>query len=237
MHLKILGIVPARGGSKGVPGKNIRPLGNKPLIAHTLETAMASLCFDRLVASTDSETIAAVARIYRAEVPWLRPPELATDDANIMDAVLYTLDRLKTGEDYVPDAVMLLQPTSPFRSVGTIQDAVKLFQMVGPESVISVSPARDHPYLCKRIDERGVLQDFLSVESKPVNRQQLPHAYSLNGMIYLTALDTLLGKHSFYSDRPHALVVPEEESVDIDTPADWEMAECVWSLRRDKKVV
>jgi len=230
-------MVPARGGSKGVPGKNIRPLGNKPLIAHTIETARASLCFDRLVASTDSETIAAVAQTYGAEVPWLRPPELATDNANILDAVLYTLDRLKSEENYVPDAVMLLQPTSPFRSVATIQAAVKLFQMAGPESVISVSPARDHPYLCKRIDERGVLQDFVSAENRPVNRQQLPHAYSLNGMIYLTAMETLLGKRSFYSDRPQALVVPEEESVDIDTHRDWEMAECVWSLRRETKAV
>lgn len=224
--MKILGVIPARSGSKGIPGKNVRVLGGKPLIAHTIQAAALSY-IDRIVVSTDSEDIASVARQFGVRVPWLRPHQLATDEASVVDVVLHALERLELDDGFCPDAVMLLQPTSPFRSVNTIRRALDLYQEASYESVIAVSPVRDHPYWCKRINSDGILENFIPRSTPPHRRQELPAVYRLNGAIYLASVKTVRNSRSFYSPHPRALVIPEEEDIDIDTPLDFEIAQAL----------
>lgn len=232
MSLKILGLIPARGGSKGVAGKNLKPLGGKPLLIHTIEAVQAAKCVERILVSTDHQGIAGMARGCGAMVPWLRPSKLAADEAGMVDVVLHALERLAVDESYHPDAVMLLQPTSPFRAPATIRAAAEMFHEAPEESVITVSPARDHPFWCKRIGPGGTLEDFLPRIQIPATRQELPPAYRINGVLYLAPAKVLLNSHSFYSRRPRALVIPEEEALDIDTPLDWVIAECLWEWRK-----
>jgi CMP-N,N'-diacetyllegionaminic acid synthase len=230
MTCRILGLVPARAGSKGIPGKNIKPLGGKPLIAFSIEAARDAGCLDRILVSTDSQEIADVARRSGAQVPWLRPAEFATDTSSIEDVVVHTL-QLLAADGYRPDAVMVLQPTSPFRSARTIRSAVELHELSAGESVVSVSVAREHPYWCKRIAEDGTLHPWNPAISIPHRRQELPEAYCLNGAVYLASTGTLQTRRSLYSERTRALVMLEEESLDLDTPWDWGIAESLWHLR------
>jgi len=229
----ILGLIPARGGSKGLPGKNIRPLGGSPLVAHTIHCALRSGCFDRVLVSTDDRAIAEVARQCGAEAPWLRPQELAADDSPVIEAVLHALEWLERDDEYVPEAVALLQPTSPFRSVQTIRRGVELFRASG-DSVVSVSVSPVHPYWCKRIDSAGFLGPFICGVEVPRSRQELPPAYVLNGVLYVARTSTLRRCRSFYGDRAHALVVSDQEGLDIDTPMDWDIAEFFWNRRTER---
>lgn len=233
---KILGLIPARSGSKGIPGKNTKVLGDKPLIAHTIETALRASCLDRLVVSTDDAAIAEVAVRHGAQVPWLRPSELATDQASVIDVTLHALDRLASGDGYCPDAVMLLQPTSPFRSVATLRVGATLYESYA-ESVLSISQAQNHPYWCKRLDEDGCLQPWDPDVLVPVTRQELPPVYCLNGVLYLSSVKILRNRRSLYSDRTRALVTPPEESLDIDTAWDWQLAECLWTLYHRRSTI
>lgn len=221
---RVLGLVPARGGSKGVPRKNVRLLWGRPLLVHTLEAARGAGCLDRLVVSTDDQAIAQVAEGAGVPVPWLRSRELAEDRSNVVDAALEALDKLEGSEGYRPEAVCLLQPTSPFRTVQTIRRAVDLFASSGGESVVSVSPARDHPYWCKRVNADGTLSDFVAGADVPVSRQELPPVFRVNGAVYVATVDTLRSARSFHSRRTRALVIDEREALDIDTPLDWEIA-------------
>jgi len=231
---KNLALIPARGGSKGLPGKNTKLLGGLPLIAHTLQAARESQCFDRLVVSTDSPSIAEVAIHHGADVPFLRPAALATDKASVVDVALHAIEFLS--KEYVADTLMLLQPTSPFRSAATIKTAFELFAQTG-RSVISVNRTRDHPYWCMRIEADGSLQRWLGNVEIPLTRQDLPPTYTLNGAIYLASIATLKVKGSFYSDPSQALVMEEREAIDIDTPLDWSIAECLFTLRVQEKEV
>ena len=231
---KILGLIPARSGSKGIPGKNVRVLGDKPLIAHTIDAARAAECLDRVVVSTDAPFIAEIAKRHSAEVPWLRPAELATDTASILDVVLHSLEMFRSVEQYSPDAVMVLQPTSPFRSASTIRAAVEMYGRSSGESVVSVSVARDHPHWCKRVTPAGILQPWDPQAQVPNTRQELPPAYCVNGVLYLASVATLRTRRSLYGEQTRALIVPEEESLDLDTLWDWRMAECFWSLSRGR---
>ena len=231
MTAKRLAIIPARGGSKGVPRKNIRLLGGKPLIAHTLETVRASGCFDKILVSTDDPEIAAESRRWGGEAPWLRPPELATDSAAVIDAVFHTLDRLDKELGYVPDIVALLQPTSPFRTTDSVREALRLLDRKSCEAVVSVSPARTHPYWCRRVTESGELEDFLSAVAPLKNRQELPAAYAYDGCLYARTLESLRRHHSFHGKPVVAWMTPPEEALDIDTPQDWEMAEFLFTRR------
>ncbi len=224
-----LGWIPARGGSKGVPGKNKRMLGDKPLVVHTIHTARASGCFDRIVVSTDDPEIAGLASQAGAEVPWLRPEELATDEASVMDSLRYDLDRLRAERDYSPDGVMLLQPTSPFRTVDTVRSAAGMLDAGQSESVVSVSPSREHPYWCKRITPDGMLESFLAAAPTSTRRQDLVPVYVVNGVIYAAPAVVIASQRSFLGARTRALLISNEaESLDIDTPFDWLVAEAAW---------
>lgn len=231
----ILALIPARGGSKRIPGKNVRTLCGLPLIAYTLQTAKAAGCFSRILVSTDDPHVAAIAREYGGDVPWLRSVENSSDTSTAMDAIEEVLGRMEADGDPLPDTVMLLQPTSPFRRVESIHRAIELFEQAGGESVVSVSPAASHPLWCKRISSEGELVPFVPDTDTNLRSQDLPPAYALNGLIYLASFATVRERRSLYSEHPRALVIESpEEAVDIDTPFDWLVAEAICA--RDKEV-
>ena len=218
--MKILGLIPARGGSKGVPGKNIRPLGGVPLLGRAILSAREADVLDRLWVSTDDAAIAGVAEEHGVKVPWLRPAELAQDGSALVDAALHLLDRLAADEAYRPDALMVLQPTSPFRTAATIRAAVALFKKTG-DAVVSVTPSRFHPHWCYKLDGEGRLESFIDGLGTPAPRQQLPEAYALDGSIFLVSVASLRATRSFHAGTRRALVVTAEEAADVDTPYDW----------------
>jgi len=233
---KILGWIPARSNSKGVPGKNKRVLGNQPLIVHAILAAQQAACLDRIVVSTDDPEIARLALGAGAEVPWMRPAALATDQSPVIESAVYDLDRFRAEQSYCADAVLLLQPTSPFRTPQTIRAAFEMFVQSGGESVVSVSTSRKHPHWSKRIAEDGCLEAFLPDMPSTARRQELTPAYCLNGVLYLASVETILSKHSFYSPRTRALVISsEKEALDIDTPFDWLAAEALWQFLDARK--
>jgi N-acylneuraminate cytidylyltransferase len=211
---RVLALIPARGGSKGIPGKNIASLAGKPLIAWTIEVARASAHVDDVVLTTDDHAIAEVGRRYGASVPFMRPHALATDEASTMDAVFDALDRLPGF-----DVVVLLQPTSPLRSTADIDACLALLD--GAPACVSVRPATDHPYLTFRVDSKGVLSPYAEPNaSQSLRRQDLPAAWCLNGAVYVADIQWLRAHRSFISALTVAYPMAAERSIDIDTPAD-----------------
>lgn len=216
---KTLALIPARGGSKGIPRKNIKPLGGKPLIAWTIESARHSRLLDTIVVSTDDEEIAAVAREYGAQVPYLRDPALARDDTPGIDPVLDALDRLPGF-----DAVVMLQPTSPLRTGGDIDACIELAERLGAPSAVSVSAPDHHPFWMYRMRADHRLETLIDVPPVP-RRQDLPAVYALNGALYYAHTDWLRYHRVFVGADTVAYAMPQERSVDLDTPLDWELAE------------
>lgn len=223
--MRLLALVPARGGSKRLPGKNIRLLGGKPLIVWTIDAAtqIAEIC-DVLV-STDNQAIAAVCKEAGALVPWLRPAELATDTANSVDVALHALDWYEAEKGAV-DGLLLLQPTSPLRSADSIQRAVALFEKnEGQHPVASVSPASSHPAWCFRSTAEG-MAPFLGWETLGQRSQDLEPAWMLNGAIYLIAPGRLRAERTFLTPDTQPLIMDSlSESIDIDTASDFELCE------------
>ncbi len=222
-----LAIISARGGSKGIPGKNIRPVAGKPLIAWTIAAARESAVFQRIIVSTDSQEIAEAARQNGAEIPFMRPADLARDDTSGTDPVVHAVQWLELHENFISEWVMLLQPTSPLRASQDIRRAVALAEQKNADAVVSVAPVEDHPYWMKRIDTDGCLEDFIRLE-KPINRRQdLPEVYALNGAIYLVRRTVLMAQETLFPQRTYALVMPRERSLDVDTPWDLYVADLI----------
>lgn len=217
-------IVTARGGSKGIPGKNIAPLGGKPLIAWTIAAALGAKSVARTVVSTDDAAIAEAALAAGAEVPFLRPAELATDTSSHLSVILHAIEWLR-GDGGEPDLLVLLQPTSPFRSSADIDAAVAVAVETTAAAVVGVVPARDHPYLVKRISPEGWLMDFSTAE-KPayLQRQVLPPAYALNGAVYVVRPRVLQEHRTFLPPGTRPYVMPAERSLEIDDPWDLHVA-------------
>lgn len=222
---RLLGLIPARGGSKGLPGKNIRPLAGVPLIGWTLRAAGQSGVLERVLVSTDSPEIAAVAGSLGAAVPWLRPAELAEDLSPSIDFVLHALDRLKADEGWEPDAVMLLQPTSPFRSADSIRRAAEAFVAAGSDSLVSVSPVETHPWSCYFLEADGRLKRAVPGAPEVLRRQDLPPSYAPDGSIYITTPRLLRERRGFLEPGTIAFLTPPGESADIDTEEDFARAE------------
>lgn len=222
--MEILAVIPARVGSKGIPRKNIAPIAGHPLIAWTILEAQKSKSLSRIVVSTDSEEIAAVARRYQAEVPFLRPADLAQDETPGIAPALHALHWMEEKEGCRPNYVMYLQPTSPLRTAQDIEGAIDLLQKKRAEAVISVTEADQHPFWMKTISPEGKLEDFQKADRAFDCRQELPLVYTLNGAIYLTRREVLLEKRSFYSEATYAYVMPRERSIDIDTAWDLRLA-------------
>lgn len=221
---KVLAIIPARGGSKGLPGKNIKPLCGKPLIAYTIEAALAAKSVERVILTTDDESIATAARKYGVEVPFMRPTELAQDDSSAVDVYRYTLERLNKGCSAAYDEFVVLQPTSPLRTASDIDAAIDLFRSRKADSVISVCEADHPPIWAKKIDGEGVLRDYFTESSGVKNRQKIPVAFMPNGAIYVLK-SMLLDRGTYYSDRTFPYKMPVERSIDIDSRIDFDFAE------------
>jgi CMP-N,N'-diacetyllegionaminic acid synthase len=227
MGRQVLGIVPARGGSKSIPRKNVQPFLGKPLVAWTIEAALQSRCLVRTIVSTDDPEIAHVAQEWGAEVPFVRPPELAQDDTPGVVPILHALEWLEANEHYEPDMVMCLQPTSPLRTAQDIRAAIQLHLAKKADGVVSVTPVEHHPYWMKRLDAEGRMRDFVTSNPPVWRRQDLPPAYCLNGAIYLAGRDVLLTRNSWYTENTFAYIMPPERSLDIDTPWQWHLAEAI----------
>jgi CMP-N,N'-diacetyllegionaminic acid synthase len=233
----ILGIIPARGGSKAIPRKNLALLANKPLLAWTVEVAIESDSLDRLVISTDDPEIAAVGKKLGAEVPFLRPTELATDTATSMDVILHAIRWFDENESYRPDYVLLLQPTSPLRTVTDIRKSIDLLLAKRADAVVSVCETHQHPLWMKGVNDEGKLVDLYPQSPAPAQRQDLPPVFALNGAIYLALRTFLLSECTFISDHTYAYVMPENRSLDVDTPWDLHLADLILREREHRETV
>lgn len=230
---RVLAVIPARGGSKGIPNKNIAPVAGRPLIAWTIAAAQEARCVERVVLTTDSPVIAEVAREYGAETPFLRPPELAEDDTPGIVPILHAVGWLDEHEGYCPDYVMALQPTSPLRTAQDIEAAARLAWEKAADGVVSVCPAKHHPYWMKKIAEDGRMADFLPIDREYTRRQDLPPVYALNGALYLVRREVLVQRETWYTDRTYAYVMPPERSLDVDTPWELYLADLILRERRE----
>jgi len=225
--MEVIGLITARGGSKSIPGKNIRLLAGKPLIAWTIEAALQCKELSRVIVSTDDTKIAEVARQWGAEVPFIRPTELSQDDSPHISVVLHAIHWMEGKQGLCPDYVMLLQPTSPFRTVEDVRQAIKLAKDRQAVAVVSVCEAEKHPYLCKRILDDGTLSEFIKTEIGYLRRQALPPAHALNGAIYLNKRSSLIQDQTLLPAATIAYVMPQERSLDVDTPWDWHVADLI----------
>lgn len=217
--MKTFALIPARGGSKGIPHKNIKLIGGKPLIAWTIEAALRSTLLDAVIVSTDDPEIAEVARRAGGQVPFMRPSELAQDQTPGLDPVLHALDKLPQF-----DSVLLLQPTSPLRTTADIDACLRLASDKHAPSVVSVSEAVTHPYWTYHVTEDQTLRRF--VDAEPIaRRQDLPQAFALNGALYFAEVNWLRSSGSMVGAETLAYVMARERSVDLDTPLDWKFAE------------
>lgn len=225
--MKVLALIPARGGSKGVPRKNIRPVGGKPLIVWTIDTAVAARAlFHRVLVSTDDPEIAAIAQAAGAEVPFLRPAELASDQARSLPVVQHAIAWVEKNDDVKLDWVMLLQPTEPFREVHDLERGLELAAAGGCDSVISVVQVfATHPILMKRIED-GCLLPFCLEEKEGTRRQDYdPPAYMRNGAVYLTRRDVVMEGCSLWGDVIRPLIMPPERSVSVDGELDLKLVD------------
>ena len=227
--MKILYLIPARGGSKGIPHKNSKLLAGKPLIQYAIENALqAAGPDDDICVSTDDDEVARIARGCGLEVPFKRPAELAQDHSGSYEVILHALRHYESlGRRY--DAVVLLQPTSPFRRVQHILDAIALYT---PECdmVVSVTEARSNPYYLMFLeDERGYLTHLL--QGHFTRRQDCPTVYEYNGAVYVMNPDSLRQKSLAQFTRNRKYVMTPADSIDLDTPADWDYAEFL--MRRE----
>ncbi len=214
---KVLCIIPARGGSKGIPRKNIIEIDGKPLVAYSIECAKESRYIDSVVVSTDDEEIAAVSKAWGAEVPFLRPKELAHDTSKTIEAVLFTVGELKK-RTCIFDILVLLQPTHPLRTAVQVDEAIRLF-MEKQEDVVSLSAVSEHPILMRKLDETTQNVKPLLSQNSTVRRQDMETFFIVNGAIYVNGIQNL-SKETSFNDNPIGYVMNESITVDIDDELD-----------------
>lgn len=221
---KILAIIPARGGSKRLPHKNILKLKDKPLIAWSIESAKNSKYIDKLILSSDDEKIIDVAKKFGCEVPFVRPKELAQDETRSIDVVLHTLKTLKESYDYV----ILLQPTSPLRTTQNIDEAIELCFEKKATSIIGVCEMEHSPLWANTLDETMSMENFLDDRYNNSRSQDLPTFYRINGAFYMSKVESVLKNETFFvKENIFAFLMSQEHSVDIDTKLDFVVAEAV----------
>ena len=225
---KILAVIPARGGSKGIPHKNIYPLCNKPLIEYTIEAAIKSRVFEDVVVSTDDEDIAVISKNVGAWVPFSRPAELSGDDTKSVDVVIHTIEYLKSiGKSY--DIIVLLQPTSPLRDDVDIRNAVEYFLHNNIRSLASVSETIN-PLLIRSLTDNNQMCKLLNANSS-IRRQDMKKYYRINGAIYINYIEDISESTSF-NDNETAFIMSNQHAVDIDDMQDMGLAE--FYLLKDK---
>lgn len=224
--LKIVGLIPARSGSKRLPGKNLRALAGKPLVAWTIEFARKCSALSHVILSTDDPKIAAVAERYGLQVPDLRPETLARDETTAMEVVLFEIEKLRRGGARF-DALMLLQPTTPFRRHVRVSQATEMLKAELDSPIVSVSPVKHNPQWCVSVSGDGLLAPWLN-QPVPARSQLLRPAFCYNGSLYLAAISTLEQERSFITKKTRALIMDDPvESIDIDSASDWCIAEMV----------
>ena len=228
--MRVLGIITARGGSKGIPGKNLKLLGGRPLLDYTIDAANDTP-LDRLILSTEDQKIADAARALGCEVPFMRPAELARDETPHLPVIQHAAKWMLEHLNYKADIVLTLQPTSPLRSAADIAAALRMLELSDADSVVSVNEvsAHAHPMRMLRVDDTGHAVLFATGQPvrKRINRRQdLPKAWVMNGAIYACRTDVLFAAEpSLYGDRVVAYPMPIERSISIDTLEDWAEAE------------
>ena len=228
--MRVLGIITARGGSKGIPGKNLKLLGGRPLLDYSIDAANDTP-LDRLILSTEDQKIADVARSLGCDVPFMRPAELARDETPHLPVIQHATRWLLEHENYQPEVVLILQPTSPLRSSADIAAALRMLELSGADSVVSVSEvsAHAHPMRMLRVDDQGNAVLFATgqpVRNRINRRQDLPKAWVMNGAVYACRTEVLFAAEpSLYGDRVVAYPMPAERSISIDTLEDWAEAE------------
>tara|TARA_R110001592_G_scaffold79795_2_gene238371 strand:- start:17518 stop:18204 length:687 start_codon:yes stop_codon:yes gene_type:complete len=224
---KVLAVIPARGGSKGLPGKNIKVLGGKPLIAWTIDAALNANFIEKTVVTTDCQDIAIVAKNFGAEIPFIRPAELGSDTATTSDVVSHVLNSMQ--EKY--DIIILLQPTSPFRTTKDIENAFELYKSTSTSSVVSVYLADKSPYWYFTRDNIGIINPVLNMEGQFSRRQELPDTYLLNGAIYIVDVKKFLSYEKFIFDDSLSYVMSKESSIDIDEAIDFQLAQLILGVK------
>lgn len=228
---KILAIIPARGGSKGLPGKNIKNLCGKPLISWSIEQAKGSTYIDSIYVSTDSQEIASVAEDWGVNVPELRPSEYACDSAPSSAFIIYTIEKLKKeGQFY--DYFILIEPTSPLRDIEDIDRAIEMLVNASDiDSIVGVCKAEDiHPAFMVKIKENGLLVPY-EKEMKTLRRQDIPDLYFFEGSVYASKIDVYLKKKVFYHDRSLPYIVPKWKSYEVDDIIDFTIIEAIMNLK------
>lgn len=220
----ILAVIPARGGSKGVPRKNIRIVGGKPLIAWTIECAKKSQYIDRIIASSEDRDVCEAAKEYGADVPFIRPAELAQDDTPGVDPILHALKELP-GFDYV----VLLQPTSPLRTAEDIDGCLERCVLSDADFCVSLTEPKPSPYWMYKLCEDGVLSPLMECHQLFTRRQDLPKVYALNGAVYVADSMALLREKTFLTSSTLGYVMPKSRSLDIDTVEDFKYLEFLLS--------
>ncbi len=229
---KILAIIPARSGSKGLKDKNIKKLSGKPMIYYTIESAKKSGIFDDIIVSTDSQLYADLAMQYGASVPFLRPEYLSTDTATTNEVIEYTINKLEElNKQY--DYLMILQPTSPLRQVEDIIKATGLLFEKNANSIISVCEMEHSPLYANTLGNSLSMDNFLDENIKS-RRQELPKYYRLNGAIYLSKVDYFIKYRNLYKEKSYAYIMCKERSIDIDDEIDFIMAE---ALMKSKSIL
>ena len=203
------------------------------MIAHTILAALSAKLLDRVVITTDDVEIAEVSRQFGAETPFMRPAELAADETLAEPVIEHALRWLEDNEDYRPDYVMLLQPTSPLRTSEDIDNSIKIAVENDADGVVSLCEPKHHPYLVKRLGDQGEIVDFVPLDRSYKRRQDLPPAYGLTGAVYMVKREIMLEQKTFYTDRTFPYIMPVERSVDIDTPWDLALAELMMEGRAD----
>ena len=218
-----IALIPARGGSKGIPRKNIKLFHSKPLIYWSIKAALKSNFIDRVIVSTEDEEIAEIAKSLSAEVPFIRPKELSLDDTPGIDPVIHALEKLPNVND-----LLLLQPTSPLRRAYHIDEIFRLRSRLKSDSAVSISLSKKNIDLFFNIDKNNYITPY-SKDFKALPRQAYPNLFTLNGALYLSTRNFLLSKKSFFSSKTVGYVMPERYSIDIDTQLDWDIAEFLMS--------
>lgn len=233
--MKAIAFIFARGGSKGLPGKNIRPFGGKPLIAWSIEHALAVKCIERVIVSTDSEEIAAVAREYGAEVPFIRPAELARDDSPEWLAWRHALNYILDKDGALPEAMVSVPATAPLRLPLDIENCLDEFEKNDTDMVITVTDSHRSPYFnMVKTNADGTVGLVIPPPSAIARRQDAPEVFDMATVAYVARPEFVMSHNSTFEGRVRAVSVPPERAIDLDTLLDFMIAECLLNIREKK---
>ncbi len=219
-------LIPARGGSKGIPRKNIALIGGIPMVSFTIKAAIEAALPGRICLSTDDEEIRSLGLKFSIEAPFIRPHVLAQDDSSTISVIQHALDWYDINSDFHPTAVVLLQPTSPFRSVSSITAAYRMFQDTGANSLISVNVVSEHP--CEYIMRTDTGFRFVLEPPEKCGRQNFPEVFFINGAICIVKVSFLKNNGILFDKNSQLYEIPQHESLDIDTPMDLEHANWIY---------